>query len=502
MRDELPSNHGLPDFVVKDAALMPKRDGRVSITEAQHAALEAGAATGRSLLVVAPTSTGKTHIAAWAIIGALARRRRAVYLVTHRALARQKFEDLQRLLLSSALDKNESAIVLATGDEVVDAEGALPAAPLEARLLVATYEKYLGLLAASGIPSDLKSVAVICDEVQIVGDPTRGRNAEILLTLLRQAKCGQFVGLSATIAPKDGDMVATWMAAKLVRVANREKNLAFELRAPRTTYVTTTDDRRIRSEAAKVARYTIAIVRELKKSRERLPIIVFCATKAETYELATQFEGMPAQQYSMFGGEAESNVESLLVHLLKKRCAIHNADLTEEVRREIETKLSRGEIDVVFSTSTLAAGVHFPIATAVIASWRRWSQTERRRIPISHAEFHNMAGRAGRLGVDGDQGLVVFACDKHEIDEARTYLDFDATEPFASHLDPNHFDGLALQLIAFGFCTDEQSLMGFLDATLSAKREIEINRSGIDHWREDMKDALAELGRQEFVEGA
>ena len=105
MKHDLPTDHGLHDFVMSDRRLMPRRnDGKVSITDVQHAGLEAGIARGANLLIVAPTSTGKTLLAAWAIAAGLKADKRAVYLVTHRALAKQKFDDLKSLLLAHELE--------------------------------------------------------------------------------------------------------------------------------------------------------------------------------------------------------------------------------------------------------------------------------------------------------------------------------------------------------------------------------------------------------------
>ncbi|HBQ6947478.1 TPA: hypothetical protein L8O72_005170, partial [Klebsiella pneumoniae] len=72
----------------------------------------------------------------------------AVFLVTHRALARQKFEDFKKQLLKDFLDDDPTALALATGDVIEDAIGNPVPTPLNTRLMVATYEKYLGILSA------------------------------------------------------------------------------------------------------------------------------------------------------------------------------------------------------------------------------------------------------------------------------------------------------------------------------------------------------------------
>ncbi|MBM3538051.1 MAG: DEAD/DEAH box helicase [Alphaproteobacteria bacterium] len=98
MKDQLPKRHGCAKTVL-ESGLIYRTEGKPTLTDAQYAGLEAGVATGKSLMLVAPTSSGKTEvgligIACW-LTGSNASARRAVYLVSHRALARQKFNQLQ-----------------------------------------------------------------------------------------------------------------------------------------------------------------------------------------------------------------------------------------------------------------------------------------------------------------------------------------------------------------------------------------------------------------------
>lgn len=201
MKFELPANHGLSAKTL-DSLVFHDSDG-VSLTDSQFSALNAGVGRGESALVVSPTSTGKTQIALWAIAHGLEQNCRTVYLLTHRALARQKFDDFRSLLIDSHLGGDPTSLVIATGDYVEAADGSVPRNPLQAPLVVATYEKYLALLSASGIPSDMSSTVVVCDEIQLIGDEHRGQNVEVLLTLLRNAGWKQFVGLSAVLQARD-----------------------------------------------------------------------------------------------------------------------------------------------------------------------------------------------------------------------------------------------------------------------------------------------------------
>jgi helicase len=226
MKYALPDNHGLADDMV--AGLAFKEDGQPALTDVQHAALEAGVGRGDSVLVVSPTSTGKTQIALWAIVNGIRAGRPTVYLVNYRALAKQKLNDFRSQLLSSYLGNDPSSLVIATGDYLEDVDGNVPKDPLRAPLLVATYEKYLAMLSASGVPKDMRSTTIVCDEIQLLGDPSRGQNVEILLTFLRNAGWHQFVGLSAVLESKDARALATWLQVTLVAQHTREKHLRYE----------------------------------------------------------------------------------------------------------------------------------------------------------------------------------------------------------------------------------------------------------------------------------
>ena len=65
--------------------------GFEQLTDVQQRALEAGVASGKSLVVCAPTSSGKTLVGEIAVLQALRRGHRCLYLVSHKALANQKY---------------------------------------------------------------------------------------------------------------------------------------------------------------------------------------------------------------------------------------------------------------------------------------------------------------------------------------------------------------------------------------------------------------------------
>ena len=221
--------------------------------------------------------------------------RRAVYLVSHRALARQKFNELNTsgLLKTFGLDRSE--IAMSNGDLSIDGQGGTPDDPLSARLLIATYEKFLALLAASGLRQDMSHYCIVADEFQLIADATRGQDVEVLFTLIKRAGYGQFIGLSAVLDNADLQALADWMGARQVIVPTREVPLAYELRVPTATYIWTTDGPERPAESpARQARDVIGILTELENDHEdNFPVAVFCMTKKRVENVGKAVECSP-----------------------------------------------------------------------------------------------------------------------------------------------------------------------------------------------------------------
>ncbi|MEO2113514.1 MAG: DEAD/DEAH box helicase, partial [Acidimicrobiales bacterium] len=139
------------------------------------AALDAG----RSVLVAAPTASGKTVVAEHAIARALRDGWRTFYTTPLKALSNQKFRDLSRRL-------GASEVGLLTGDNSVRGD---------APVVVMTTEVLRNMLYAGSDALDSLG-CVVLDEVHFLEDPYRGPVwEEVILGL---ADGIQLVALSAT----------------------------------------------------------------------------------------------------------------------------------------------------------------------------------------------------------------------------------------------------------------------------------------------------------------
>lgn len=501
MKYELPENHELTESIVKNLVFF---DGeKPALSDVQYASLQAGVGRGESMLVVSPTSTGKTQIGLWAIARSLEQGSNTVYLVTHRALAKQKFEDFKLLLLTQYLDSNNGSLVIATGDYVEDAEGQVPAEPLRAPLLIATYEKYLALLSASGVPKDMTGSVIVCDEIQLLGDEHRGQSVEVLLTLLRSAGWKQFVGLSAVLEKKDASELANWLDVELVLEHRREKHLKYECWTTGKKISVSTEKpdilkEEVVSHAGGGLDAVSAVQAMLRENPPPLPIIVFCMKKQDTYDLARDFvdrlsAGKKGQLSMVFDDLPETTANAFLSETFTHRVASHNADLLDEERHVVEQYLLEGKLDVVFATTTLAAGVNFPLGAAVFAGWTRWNSDRRTYVPIDASEFHNMAGRVGRMGFIHDHGRVVFFSTAGQLTEARKYLALGVLPPIKPRVTPERFNQLSLQLVSSGLCCSRSDLESLVCTTYSALREADVNIASFKTWPGKLNAAINDL---------
>ncbi len=177
--------------------------GVSSFTEIQQLAIKGGVADGVSMVICAPTSSGKTMVGEIAVLSALRHSKRSLYLVSHKALADQKYEDFLRRFGDKA-ENPIASVGLSTGDREEGDTGA--------NIVIATYERALGLVLSGEL--NTRATVVVADELQIIGEVGRGANIETLCALLRQRGVGQFVALTATIEnPED---LAAWLNCTLV----------------------------------------------------------------------------------------------------------------------------------------------------------------------------------------------------------------------------------------------------------------------------------------------
>ncbi len=389
-----------------------KKWGFTNFTEIQVAAIQAGVANGTSQIVCAPTSSGKTLVAEVAILGALCRGKRCLYLVSHKALADQKYLDFVDRFGEGA-DQPRASVGLSTGDRD---EGEV--AP---QILVCTYEKALALILSGQL--DLASSIVIADELQIIGEDGRGPNIETLCAIFRRHGLDQLVALTATVG--NAQELADWLGCKLVASHNRDVDLhqeiwnggrGYRVRFGEDTGVACHDGQTLPSAPVDVVRHLIALGRG--------PVLVFTESRNEASQMATQFgqsamrtaDGIVlSQQLELFSEPTESSQQ--LQDNAQKRIAFHTADLTSQERQVVEKGFIESSFDVCFATSTLAAGVNFPFKSVVFPKLT-YDWGARQGTMIVRSDYRNMSGRAGRKGLHPEGFAVLLPRNNRELAHA------------------------------------------------------------------------------------
>ena len=248
--------------------------GLTSLTQVQLLALRAGIAGGASQVVCAPTSSGKTLVGEVAILSALNRGSHCLYLVSHKALADQKYLDFQARFGDSSPEPIAS-VGLSTGDRD---EG-----EIRPRLLVSTYEKALALLLSGQV--NVNGLVVIADELQIINEDGRGPNIEALCTIFKQRRVEQFVALTATVG--NAEEVAAWLGCALVICYERDVALNQEIWSEAGAYaVQFGQETGARChEGSPIPTEPLDVVRHLI-GMDRGPVLVFTESRQEAIDYA------------------------------------------------------------------------------------------------------------------------------------------------------------------------------------------------------------------------
>ncbi len=100
-----------------------------------------------------------------------------------------------------------------------------------------------------------------------------------------------------------------------------------------------------------------------------------------------------------------------LTELLKRGIGIHHSGILPILKEVVEMLFQKGWVKLLFATETFAMGVNMPARTVVFDNIRKHDGKQFRN--LLPAEYIQMAGRAGRRGLDST-GTVIILC-KQEV---------------------------------------------------------------------------------------
>ena len=466
--------------------------GISELTDVQVRALDAGIADGRSMIVSAPTSTGKTLVGEIAVLSALRAGVRAIYLVSHKALADQKYLDFVSRFGERAPEPIAS-VGLNTGDR---AEG-----DIDAQLMVATYEKALGLILTGQL--NPANALIVADELQILGEPGRGPEIETLCAVFRQRGLKQFVALTATVEnPED---LAAWMGCDIVTSFHRDVPLHQEIWYTNRVYRTTFGEAKGEEIRPKLvpSNDVIEVVGQLLEL-ERGPVLVFTESRREAANYAAAFghnrprvgEGIAlADQLDLFSEPTESSEK--LRENAERRVIFHTADLSPQERQVIEMGFAGSKFEACFATSTLAAGVNFPFRSVVFPKLTfQWGDRAGSHLPRS--DYRSMSGRAGRLGMHPDGYAILLPRDRVELAHANRLVLPD-NDRLASQLVSLSLRKSVLLLVASRLVSNFDDLMVFFRNTLYWHQTLDQNPAKLARVETDSQAAIEWLIANELL---
>ena len=413
---------------------------------------------GRSVLVTAPTGSGKTVVADHAVDRALAAGRRAFYTTPIKALSNQKYRDLRQRL-------GPDRVGLLTGDNVIAGD---------ADVVVMTTEVLRNMLYAGAVSERLG--AVVLDEVHYLEDPYRGPVWEEVILHLPSSVV--LVCLSATVS--NHKQLGGWLKqvhgptavvvesrrpvplTNLYAVGRRRSDAVqivptlvdgrpnpeggrFDAPAPSREPRGSGRPRRPggpggsgrsrrggprgsggsehrgrRPHAVWRPPRRVDLLAELEE-RGLLPVIWFVFSRKGCDQAAARL----VRDGARFTDDAEAAridelVEARLGLLdpsdlaalgagrwagrLRLGIASHHAGLVPVFKEAVEQCFAENLVKVVFATETLALGVNMPARSVVIDKPVKYDG--QRTAPLSAAQYTQFTGRAGRRGIDKEGWAV------------------------------------------------------------------------------------------------
>lgn len=446
-------------------------------------------AQGHSVVVCAPTGSGKTVIAEFTAHQAIETGRKLFYTTPLKALSNQKYHDLKA-------QYGEQNVGLLTGDLSMNRE---------ARIVVMTTEVFRNMLYGMTEDSQLleKVGYVVLDECHYMNDAERGTVWEE--TIIYCPTHIQLVALSATVA--NAEELTEWINevhhdTRLISSSFRPVPLRFYYAKPREMLplfetpgrmnkkLKLSAPRRPPRDKKEQDRAFVWLIEELHH-RDMLPAIFFTFSRAgcdkhlrNTMELnlLTDAERMMLREkVQAYIATRPFLNKNPMLSMIENGFASHHAGLLPDLKHLVENLFQAGLIKVVFATETLAAGINMPARSTVITSISKRTNDGHRVLTAS--EFLQMSGRAGRRGMDTVGHVIVMQSPFHHASEAARLASSEA-DALNSQFTPTY--GMVLNLLqrhtleeaqflleqSFGQFTAQRRLRPLSDAIHSKEREL------------------------------
>jgi len=445
-----------------------KEYGYENLLPVQEEAVEKGAFDGKSLLVCAPTSSGKTFIGEMVAVTYALTGKKTLYLVPFKSIAEEKYVEF-----TEKYGKPEVGLIIRISDQDHrETDEEIKVGNYDITIL--TYEKLTALLVTNSGLLDTCN-CVIVDEIQMIMDPDRGGNLELLLTKIKATKNNtQVIGLSAVLSNLNG--FDEWLGAEVIYHQERPVELYQGVLRPDNIFEYRTWNTRSTGEEQFKSNTLYDLVNELLENDEQVIIIRNSVpeTTRTARELSRILSYLPASSKAIakLNEEPETETRDELLKTLRYSIAFHNADCELGERLAVEEGFRSGEIRIIVATTTLSTGVNLPCKTIILADNQKWSMVRGnlQQVNWSVSEVHNIFGRAGRLGQNDKFGRgILIASNQREYRLIQgAYLNA-GLETLQSTFTNKDIGLRVLDVVATGFAGTKQDISKFIFQTFAAK---------------------------------
>lgn len=472
----------------------------------QIAALDALDA-GASVVVAAPTGSGKTVVAEYAIERALAVGGRVFYTAPIKALSNQKFNDLRRRL-------GAAKVGLLTGDNSVNDRAPVVVMTTE----VLRNMIYVNSPALSGLKT------VVLDEVHYLQDQFRGPVWEEVI--IHTPPEVDLVCLSATVSN------ATELADWVTTVRGRTIPVIHEIRPIELEHLYLVSERasgdvrmlptfvggRANPQAAKLdadpdggpqyrgSTRSLATPRRVEviealQEQDMLPVITFVFSRNGCNEAVNACLSMglrltsPDERRAIkeiaaarLAGLSKQDLQALdhqrFLDGLERGFAAHHAGMVPAFKETVEACFIDGLVKAVFATETLALGINMPARTVVIEKLSKFGG-DRHKF-LTAGEFTQLTGRAGRRGIDSHGFAATLWTPFVRFEEVAT-LASNRTFELRSAFRPTN--NMTINLVRRYGPTEARHLLGLSFAQFQVDRDLVSNRRRVETIQREIDEA-------------
>jgi len=394
-----------------------------------------------NVLILAHTSSGKTVPAIYAIANYIRKGKKVVYTSPIKALSNQKYKEFREIFEDKFAKEigRPVSIGLMTGDNKIKPN---------ADCVIMTTEILMNALYDIGKKNEIKKDdffeddfidnigCVIFDEVHYINDKDRGHVWESVIILLKPSIT--LVMLSATI--NKPEEFARWIGENKKKVVNMlptthrvvplehflyvDKNI-YKIQNKHEhfddkMYDEAFNENKLYANKKKPSnQFIINELIDFLSLESMLQAIFFSFSKKNcelfansiTTQLVTSDESSQIERiFNSHMHTYEKKYQSIsqyntLKGLIMKGIAFHHSGLLFNLKEIIEIIFQMGLIKVLFATETFAIGVNMPTKTVIFTGLEKPTGTGRR--PLHTAEYKQMAGRAGRRGIDTKGNVII-----------------------------------------------------------------------------------------------